>query len=192
MRLELAELHKRLKTSMIYVTHDQIEAMTLADRIVVMRGGVIEQMGAPQALYERPANRFVASFIGTPRMNFLAGKVTAAPQGAIEIEIPGLDPRRLTLPLAPDASASVGDAVAVGVRPDDFTLSPTGDATLEMNVELAEYAGGSMLLRETSHPAGALTIRVPGPTPVGAQILKLGLIRANCHVFAVSGERLSQ
>jgi ABC-type sugar transport system ATPase subunit len=192
MRFELADLHKRLKTSMIYVTHDQIEAMTLADRIVVMRGGVVEQIGAPQALYERPVNRFVASFIGTPRMNFLAGKVTAAPQGAVEIEIPRLDPPRLTLPLAPGARANVGDAATVGLRPDDVVFGPEADATLEMHVELAEYVGGSTLLRETNHPAGALTVRVPGAVPVGARPLRLGLARAKCHIFSASGERLSQ
>ena len=135
MRFELADLHKRLKTSMIYVTHDQIEAMTLADRIVVMRGGVVEQMGPPQELYERPANRFVANFIGTPRMNFLSGKVTATPPGALEIEIPRLDPKRITLPLAEGARAAIGDEVAVGVRPDDFLSGPGGDAALEMHVE---------------------------------------------------------
>jgi ABC-type sugar transport system ATPase subunit len=191
MRFELADLHKRLRTSMIYVTHDQIEAMTLADRIFVMRGGVVEQMGAPQALYERPVNRFVASFIGTPRMNFLAGTVTAAQQGAVEIEIARLDPLRLTLPLAPGALANVGDAVTVGLRPDDVTIGPAGDATLEMHVESAEYVGGSTLLRETNHPAGALTVRVSGAAPVGAQPLRLGLARAKCHIFSASGERLS-
>ena len=192
MRIEIKRLHQQTGTTVVYVTHDQIEAMTLADRIVVMRGGVVEQIGAPQALYERPVNRFVASFIGTPRMNFLAGKVTAAPQGAVEIEIPRLDPPRLTLPLASGARANVGDPVTVGLRPDDVVFGPEADATLEMHVELAEYVGGSTLLRETNHPAGALTVRVPGAAPVGAQPLRLGLARAKCHLFSASGERLSQ
>ena len=191
MRFELADLHKRLKTSMIYVTHDQIEAMTLADRIVVMRGGVIEQMGAPQALYEHPVNKFVANFIGTPRMNFLAGVVTAAQHGAAEVEIARLDPPRLALPLAPGARADAGDKVMVGLRPDDVVYGLGGDATLEMHVESAEYVGGSTLMREANHPAGALTVRLPGAAPVGAQPLQLGLSRAKCHLFSASGERLS-
>ena len=191
MRFELADLHKRLKTSMIYVTHDQIEAMTLADRIVVLRGGVVEQMGPPAELYERPTNRFVASFIGTPRMNFLSGKVTGTPQGALEIEIQRLYPPRLELPLVAEARAKVGDEVAVGVRPDDFLPGQPGDASLEMQVESAEYVGGATHLREPSHPAGPLTVRLAGSAPIGSQNLRLGITRAKCHLFAATGERLS-
>ena len=99
MRAELETMHRRLKATMIFVTHDQIEAMTLADRIVVMHSGVVEQVGSPVELYERPANRFVANFIGSPHMNFLKGRVMARTEHAVVVEVPGVSPQRLTLPL---------------------------------------------------------------------------------------------
>ena len=93
MRVELASLHERLGNTMIYVTHDQVEAMTMADRIVVLRQGHVEQVGAPLELYNRPANRFVAGFIGSPRMNFLDGKDPARADAAgVLVEVPGLPP----------------------------------------------------------------------------------------------------
>ena len=87
MRVELARLHKELGVTMIYVTHDQTEAMTLADRIVVLNAGNIEQIGAPLDLYDDPANRFVAGFVGSPKMNFLAGRVVGADDGAVIVEL---------------------------------------------------------------------------------------------------------
>ncbi|WP_372833882.1 ABC transporter ATP-binding protein, partial [Puniceibacterium confluentis] len=113
MRVEIARLHKEIGATMIYVTHDQVEAMTLADKIVVLRGGHIEQVGAPMDLYRDPDNRFVAGFIGSPAMNFLSGTVTSA-----GVSLPGLD---LTLP-AP-ASARSGQQIEVGLRPEHLSVS---------------------------------------------------------------------
>src|SRR5690606_37867677 len=90
MRIEIADLHKRLGSTMVYVTHDQIEAMTMADRIVVLNDGRIEQQGAPLELSHRPVNQFVAGFIGAPKMNFLAGRVVSAGPDAIDLECPGI------------------------------------------------------------------------------------------------------
>src|SRR6201994_1572712 len=115
MRAEIKELHQRLKTTTIYVTHDQIEAMTMADRIVVLHDGIIEQIGAPLELYDRPQNLFVAGFIGSPSMNFLRGSIRA--NGKLEFQGPG----EARLPLAAAPHGSDGRAAVYGRRPDYFT-----------------------------------------------------------------------
>ena len=120
MRTEIKELHQRLKTTTVYVTHDQIEAMTLADRIVVMHDGVIEQIGTPLELYDRPQNLFVAGFIGSPAMNFLNGTIRA--NGALAFE----GANGLRLPLAAVPAGSDGRPVIYGIRPEHFVLSEDG------------------------------------------------------------------
>jgi ABC-type sugar transport system ATPase subunit len=121
-RLEIARLHERLKTTMIYVTHDQVEAMTLADKIVVLRDGRIEQVGSPIELYERPANAFVAQFIGSPKMNFFS-----------------------TADLSPNASNVLGKEVSaseqVGLRPEHLTLTDAASAVVEGRLDLVENLG---------------------------------------------------
>ena len=191
MRFELADLHRRLKATMIYVTHDQIEAMTLADRIVVLRDGVIEQVGAPAEVYRRPRNRFVANFIGAPHMNFLSARVVALPSGAVEAEVDGLTPPRIVLPARADHGLAVGDTVAIGVRPDDFSLQGDGDATLEMQIEFFEYIGGAAHLHAPNHPAGRIIVRSPDAGPPAEPTLRLGIARPACHLFSQSGARLS-
>src|SRR5450830_1778932 len=125
MRTEIKELHQRLKTTTVYVTHDQIEAMTMADKIVVMHDGSVEQIGAPLELYDRPQNIFVAGFIGSPAMNFLPGTIHA--NGKLEFEGPG----GVRLPLAGAPSGSDGKAAIYGVRPEHFTVADDGaDATV--------------------------------------------------------------
>jgi len=125
MRTEIKELHQRLKTTTVYVTHDQIEAMTMEDKIVVMHDGLVEQIGAPLALYDRPDNLFVAGFIGSPAMNFLPGKIRHNGQAAFEGA--GL---RVGLERAP---ASDGHAVVCGVRPEHFTIADDGaEATIQV------------------------------------------------------------
>ncbi|WP_210485001.1 ABC transporter ATP-binding protein [Microvirga antarctica] len=117
MRAEIKELHHRLKTTTVYVTHDQIEAMTMADKIVVMHDGIVEQIGAPLDLYDSPANRFVAGFIGSPAMNFVEGTMTeeglSLPSGTI-------------LPLHQRPPAAVGSALTYGIRPEHLQLAPVG------------------------------------------------------------------
>jgi len=123
MRTEIKELHQRLKTTSVYVTHDQIEAMTMADTIVVMRDGVVEQTGSPLELYDHPANQFVAGFIGSPAMNFLPGVVRRV-DGAARIEFEG----GLSLPApANAASAEHGRSVIYGTRPEHMELASDGD-----------------------------------------------------------------
>jgi multiple sugar transport system ATP-binding protein len=132
MRTEIKELHQRLKTTTVYVTHDQIEAMTMADKIVVMHDGLVEQIGAPLELYDRPNNLFVAGFIGSPAMNFLRGRVRH--NGATEFE----GPQAVRLPLA-GVSASADQRPAIyGVRPEHFMLADDG---AEAEIQVVEPTG---------------------------------------------------
>jgi multiple sugar transport system ATP-binding protein len=125
MRTEIKELHQRLRTTTVYVTHDQIEAMTMADKIVVMHDGLVEQIGAPLALYDRPDNLFVAGFIGSPAMNFLPGKIRNNGQAAFE-------GAGLRVALERTAAAD-GRAVVCGVRPENFTIADDGaEATIQV------------------------------------------------------------
>jgi len=189
MRGELAAMHRRLNATMIFVTHDQIEAMTLANRIVVLKNGAVEQAGSPVELYEKPANRFVANFIGAPHMNFLAGTVAARADASADVEVLGMSPMRLTLPLRAEASMSVGDSVAVGVRPDDFVFDGTGEASLEIRAEFVEYVGGGAYIRAPSNPAGPLTLRHSGRVVEPGTLLRAGFKRASCHLFSSDGIR---
>src|SRR5487761_1936451 len=120
MRAEIKELHQRLKTTTVYVTHDQIEAMTMADKIVVMHDGIVEQIGSPLELYDRPDNQFVASFIGSPAMNFLKGKVKVNGSAAFE------GPNGVKLPLKSAPANSDGRPAVYGVRPEHFTIADDG------------------------------------------------------------------
>jgi multiple sugar transport system ATP-binding protein len=120
MRTEIKELHQRLKTTTVYVTHDQIEAMTMADRIVVMHDGLVEQIGTPLELYDRPDNLFVASFIGSPAMNFLKGRIKANDAAGFE------GPRGVALPLATAPANADGRPAVYGIRPEHFAIADDG------------------------------------------------------------------
>jgi multiple sugar transport system ATP-binding protein len=135
MRTEIKELHQRLETTTVYVTHDQIEAMTMADKIVVMHDGLVEQIGAPLELYDRPQNLFVAGFIGSPAMNFLRG--TLRVNGATAFEGPG----GVRLPLAAAPSGGDGKPVIYGIRPEHFTIADDG---AEAEVQVIEPTGSEL------------------------------------------------
>src|SRR5665647_2180544 len=135
MRTEIKELHQRLKTTTVYVTHDQIEAMTMADKIVVMHDGRVEQIGAPLELYDRPQNIFVAGFIGSPAMNFLPGTIHA--NGRLEFEGPG----GARMPLAAAPRDSDGRPAVYGVRPEHFTVADDG---AEVVIQVVEPTGSEI------------------------------------------------
>ena len=185
MRYEFARLHAELKTTMIYVTHDQVEAMTLADRIVVLNGGRIEQIGAPMDLYDRPANLFVAGFIGSPKMNLLKAEVAEASASGATLHTAGGD----VLRAAVDASrAQVGDAVTVGVRPEHLSLTGSDNA-LKAKVVFAETLGAATLAH-LSHPASdeTLTVQLPGEVRVKAgEALTLHAPARQMHLFDAHG-----
>jgi multiple sugar transport system ATP-binding protein len=142
MRAELALMRQRVEKNMIYVTHDQVEAMTLADRIVVMNGGVVQQQGSPQELYEKPANLFVAGFIGAPAMNLLSARLVSSSGGPAasvgDLVLPL--PKRLQDRMSPDSN------IVVGLRPSAIKPAGVGRGELPVNVLLSEYAGAHSLL----------------------------------------------
>ena len=143
MRAEIKRLHKRLGATSIYVTHDQVEAMTLADRIVVMHDGIIEQVGTPMELFENPANTFVAGFLGSPPMNMLEGTVEATPQGPVAL----IGGQRLTLPSLEGLAGDGGRPVTVGIRPEYVRLVAPGTVgALDVEVDLVEPLGSEALL----------------------------------------------
>ncbi len=157
MRREIARIHRESNATAMYVTHDQIEAMTLADRIVVLKDGVIQQIGTPIEIYERPANRFVAGFFGTPSMNFLAADLAYAGERKTA-RGPGFE-----IPLAPGPAlrpaAEAPAKVVVGIRPEQLTLQPGGDRiALAGEVSMREVLGAEIVLHLES-AAGPLTVR---------------------------------
>lgn len=184
MRVELARLHAQLGTTMIYVTHDQVEAMTLANKIVVLNGGRIEQVGKPLDLYRRPANVFVAGFLGSPKMNFLDGKV-ASGGGSTTV---ALADGPITLPHH-SARVSVGDAAKVGIRPEDFVFGAASSAARSFSgrVVLVEPLGGETIAHVGVGDAVAV-VKLPGEAVVtpGAEIA-LSVDPARCHLFDRDG-----
>ncbi len=188
MRLEFAKLHDELKTTMIYVTHDQIEAMTLADKIVVLSEGRIEQVGSPQALYHHPANRFVAGFIGSPKMNFIDGSVVAVQADGVQVQLPGGG----TQWAAVDGSTlQPGQKVTLGVRPEHLNIAQ-GQAALQAGCAALELLGDfSYLYAACDGADDALILRVPDSldAPHGT-VIGLAADPARCHLFDQEGRAL--
>jgi multiple sugar transport system ATP-binding protein len=186
MRGEITGLHRRLGATMIYVTHDQVEAMTMADKIVVLRAGRIEQVGSPLALYNQPANRFVAGFIGSPRMNFVP--VTASAAGMVTARHGG------SYALPPGVAPAQGSALELGVRPEHLSLAPSAGAlALPMLVTQVEQLGGHALLygtlpdKQTSFSAQCAGQHAARP----GDALTLYAPAAACHFFDADGLRLA-
>nr|WP_321456026.1 ABC transporter ATP-binding protein [uncultured Cohaesibacter sp.] len=152
MRYELAKLHRELKATMIYVTHDQVEAMTLADRIVVLRDGIIEQVGSPRELYERPGNLFVAQFIGSPKMNIMP----CSTQGGDYILEGGRGGKQ----------TQTGAASHVGVRPEALTIGAKGEGQCDGVVDIVEYLGSDTHLLVDCGGLGAIGVRLDGDATV--------------------------
>jgi len=188
MRYEFASLHERLKTTMVYVTHDQVEAMTLADRIVVLNAGAIEQVGQPMELYERPRNLFVAEFIGSPKMNLLPARIVTASARGATVRTEAGD----TLKVDVDASrASPEDAVTLGVRPEHLTLSGPGDTVAAM-VTFVETLGHATYAYLTAGDA-ALTVLLPGDMrPAVGEALTLRVSAGQTHLFDEGGEAFAR
>lgn len=185
MRAELAMMRQRVKKNMIYVTHDQIEAMTLADRIVVMHGGVIQQQGSPEELFKHPCNRFVAGFLGTPPMNFLEGDVKA--QGdALHVMGDGFE---LALPADVAARVKARDAIRVtlGIRPSDLSLDPDNSAdalaSVSLDVVVTEYIGAqSVLICQCAAQRMVVELKSDVPVQTG-QRMNFRVNPVGIHVF---------
>jgi multiple sugar transport system ATP-binding protein len=185
MRLELSNLHHELAATMIYVTHDQIEAMTMADRIVVLDQGRVMQVGAPMDLYEHPANRFVAAFIGSPAMNFLPARVSSVSGGEVTLQL-GENAARLS---RPGARVEVGAMVELGIRPDHALLvqPDAAEALLQGRVRLVERLGNQTLVHLDTG-AGAFTLQGPGHLKVRmGDTAGLALDLTQAHLFGANG-----
>ncbi|MEJ1157574.1 ABC transporter ATP-binding protein [Prosthecomicrobium sp. N25] len=187
MRVEIAKLHQDLGSTMIYVTHDQVEAMTLADKIVVLRLGVIEQVGAPLDLYNRPANKFVAGFIGSPKMNFLDA-AAAEPAGAgLALTVAG---RKLPLPLAAPRS---GSGLALGIRPEHIRVGTDGLSLGEAKAEIVESLGGQTIVYARLSDGQPLTVVLDGQRNLhSGEILPITADPALCHAFDQEGRALAR
>ncbi|MDO8501872.1 MAG: sn-glycerol-3-phosphate ABC transporter ATP-binding protein UgpC [Gemmatimonadaceae bacterium] len=200
MRREIARLHQELGATMIYVTHDQVEAMTLGDRIVVMNKGHVQQIDTPMRLYDHPANRFVAGFIGSPAMNFVTGAITAAAplefvagDGAFTLKIPPS--------LAERVQDLKGQVVTMGIRPEDVSVAPAsgpalfaGESTIvdppllaPARLDIVEALGNEVFVYATVGPFG-ITARVsPQPLPLPGEPVTLAFDLAKAHFFDEQG-----
>ncbi len=190
MRVEIAKLHKTLKSTIIYVTHDQVEAMTLADKIVVLRAGVVEQVGAPLDLYDDPNNTFVAGFIGSPRMNFLKAQVASIAPGFVTVSLANQPDVQLRLPAAAP-SVKVGDEVSIGVRPEHFRAAGQGDADLVVAVDVAEHLGNtSYVYAHVSAGERIIIERAESRSAINREKLTVGLSAASSFLFDSAGTRV--
>ena len=180
-RLELAQLHRRLGATMVFVTHDQIEAMTLATRIVVMKGGAIEQVAAPAELYRRPATRFVASFIGTPGMGFVPVTRAADRNGFAAVVLPG---GRELLTRVPAAGLGGGE-LSLGLRPEN--LKPAADGPLRGSVEMVEFLGERTLVHLKLADGSALIVTLTGAAPRIGEALSVDIDLGEAHLFDAAG-----
>ena len=183
MRIELSRLHEELAATMIYVTHDQVEAMTLADKIVVLQAGVVEQAGSPLELYHHPRNLFVAGFIGSPKMNFLPATVTAADEAGATVQLPGGG--SVAVPVQP-GRLNVGDAVTLGVRPEHLRPADAGDLAGEVIV--VERLGGETFLYTQVAGGDMMVVQADGEIPTRAHDrIAVRLDPATCHLFDAQG-----
>ena len=181
MRVELSQLHRDLAATMIYVTHDQIEAMTMAHRIVVLNGGRVEQFGTPMALYHHPTSRFVATFIGQPNMNLLPATIIGAEAGGLAVELAG--GHRVVLPVDRGA-AKTGDRVEVGIRPENV-VQGTG---LSMVIRVLERLGGVSITYGAMADGQRFCAALAGDAPIReGEAVSLGFDPADAHVFDASG-----
>jgi len=190
MRAELAALHERLGVTMIHVTHDQVEAMTLASRVVVLDKGRVSQFGSPLELFHRPANLFVAGFIGSPRMNFLSVKLLAVASDFVTLGIPGTA-AKLTVAVRGDVSLDPAQPLTLGVRPDRLELVPEGHGMLSGTVRLTERLGTESHLHIDLDAGGTMVAITQGTHSARARDrVHLRIPAADAHVFDAGGQAL--
>ena len=184
MRVELSQLHRQLGATMVYVTHDQIEAMTMADRIVVLNKGRIEQFGTPMELYHHPQTRFVATFIGQPNMNLVPATVLGREAGGLAVEMSG--GHRMVVPVVGDAP--VGAPVDVGIRPENLTLAEPDAPGISMAIRVLERLGGVSIAY--GDVAGhRFCASLPGDAPLAeGGAVRLAVDPRHAHVFGPDGQ----
>jgi ABC-type sugar transport system ATPase subunit len=180
MRVEINRLHRRLGSTMIFVTHDQVEAMTLADRIVVLRKGIIEQVGTPLELYNKPANIFVAGFIGSPRMNLMPGRIGRVDGHHAEVDLDHGQTLKADFPAPPKP----GSTITLGVRPEHLVPTAPGSGVLRGEVQLAEQLGGETYVYVTLPNGQSVTMEIKGQADVApGAAMELAIEDGKFHVF---------
>jgi len=183
MRLEIQKLHRELRTTSVYVTHDQVEAMTLANRMIVINAGVVEQVGAPLEVYDEPASLFVAGFIGSPSMNFMPGRRSGD----------GVDVGAgVVIPMPPEARARAGEQVTVGVRPEHFVTGAGGSGPVfSLHVDTVESLGADSLLH-AGFNGTLLVVRIEGhSTPPAGTAIQVSILPGKAYFFdTATGKRL--
>jgi multiple sugar transport system ATP-binding protein len=185
MRVELSRLHKELQTTMVYVTHDQVEAMTLADRIVVLNVGHVEQVGAPLDVYHRPRTLFAAGFLGSPKMNFLRGKVAEVAEHRVVVSLEGggsaaahVDPGGLV----------AGDGVTLGIRPEHLQLRSDGHGAFSAIVQLVEDLGDHAILHlDRPQIDGRVMVKVALRGVKEGDVIRFEMPPEECHIFDSQG-----
>ncbi|MCP3367683.1 ABC transporter ATP-binding protein [Bradyrhizobium cajani] len=187
MRVQIAKLHKQLGNTMIYVTHDQVEAMTMADKIVVLKDGNIEQVGSPHDLYHNPASRFVAGFIGSPKMNFLGGKVEAAHEHGLDVRLEAGS--TISVLVQPDQML-VGKPVTVGIRPDDFSSPAPNqqEISIGLDVDFVEHLGSVTYIYGNVGDETVVARAPKSGSRKSAEKLGLTAAPADCHLFMSNGK----
>ena len=199
MRVEISRLHQELKTTMIYVTHDQVEAMTLGERIVVFNGGRIEQVGSPHELYNNPGNLFVAGFLGAPKMNFIACEAVACGPGSVAVRLPGGAVIEVE---AQGDGVAPGDRLTLGVRAEHVSLwhaNDAGDNVVDAAVSHVEYLGDVAIVY-ASMPAVAgmlaemLAVKLPAEEGMrqAGDTMRLHLPPQRCLLFDAAGQALAR
>ncbi len=181
MRKEIRALHDRLGATSVYVTHDQIEAMTMADHVVVLRAGIIEQQGRPLDLYDKPANKFVAGFIGSPAMNFLPATVAEGRAATIDL---GKGPIRLTIPVA----APIGSSVLIGIRPEHITLTAPGEGRFDAPVAFTESTGSTTFVSTATNPE-LMVVETGRRMVANGDLVGLAFADTAVHVFDGATEK---
>ncbi|WED21266.1 sn-glycerol-3-phosphate ABC transporter ATP-binding protein UgpC [Vibrio sp. JC009] len=185
MRLQIAKLHQELANTMIYVTHDQVEAMTLADKIVVLRDGRIEQVGSPLELYHKPANEFVAGFIGSPKMNFVPTTVAEKNGETITLKTP--DDQTFVVPM-PKKEVSLGQQIKFGIRPEHLLINEEADISMNFQSEVVERLGNSTYMFGQSSTVDGFKVHLPGDQEVKSfQSLTLSCAASDVHLFDAEG-----
>jgi len=190
MRIEIARMHSDFDATMIYVTHDQVEAMTMADKIVVLRDGIVEQVGSPLELYHHPGNRFVASFIGSPTMNFLETEIQAIGADSVTVGLPGGS--KVSVPVD-GAGHQPGEKVTLGVRPEHLIEGGGADGEIHATVLVVERLGGSTFTHAEVEGNEVITAALEGNSQVKVRDqVPLGIRADTCHLFGGDGLAFKQ
>lgn len=188
MRIEIAKLHEQIDATMIYVTHDQVEAMTLADTIVVLNKGRIEQIGQPNELYNHPVNQFVAGFMGSPKMNFIKSRVIERVSTSAFYQLPG--DQKLKLPVGANGICA-GDGISLGIRPENLHISSNGDTKMCAEVYAVEQLGDVRYIYAHLADGQSVTVRHLDANSIArGEKIPLAVDLAKCHVFDKNGRAL--